>query len=289
MRHEGAREDVVHARRGRRRARRRPHRCRTTWTRASRGAPRACSASVAWLSFANSPSAHSHDKRIASFEGRPGRVGDHRDARHQERGVVETVHFDDLTHARAPSAPANRRRGRAVASKTGLLAMAANFMPGTLDVETEQALSADDRAVVDVRHARADQPVAARILQWRARRARSAPPPSPRDRRSGPALRLAACCTTPRSVSHSRSGTAHCWAAARTSRRRAVAPKSTKTIPVGADRIAPAHALSAILLAVERRVLDADARPVGVELLDEQHRAARSSSLRPCRAAPTRS
>ena len=102
---------------------------------ASPAAPPAASGtarvSVALLSAAYGPSSHCTTERVAALERRPRRVGDHRDAGHQERRVVEARRSRRLS--RTPGdlrAPWSHRSSRGRPPNTGHLAMAANFMSG---------------------------------------------------------------------------------------------------------------------------------------------------------------
>ena len=61
-----------------------------------------CSVSVALLSAAYGPFIPLNHERLATFERRPGGVGDDGDARHQLRGIVEALDLDDLDGRQGP-------------------------------------------------------------------------------------------------------------------------------------------------------------------------------------------
>ena len=228
-----------------------------------------------------------HDERVAALERRPRRIGDHRHARHQERGVVEAVDLDDV----ADAGDLPRFRGvdlhrpsvedRALGDRRELHVRQPH-------VDAEQRLSGHDLVVVGAVDARANQSIARRIFERHIARNGE----RGRSRRQRSKSRFAPACRMPNGV---RGGVAFGRRHApfsrgrrRTSNARAVAPTRREPIPVRSNRIAAAHALAAIFRdrAAHRRCGPASSRRRAPR---RRSSAATSSCLRPSPAAPTRS
>ena len=214
-----------------------------------------------------------HDERIAALERRPRRIGDHRHARHQERRVVEALDLDDVADAGDLA-----RLGRVDLDRPAVedraLGDRRELHVRQPHVDAEQRLAGDDLVVVDAVDARADQSIARRILQRHVARHRAASPRAPPACRSALRACLPRWRTTCAAVSHSVAGTLHSAAAAAISNARAVAPMRRSRSQ--SDRIASLPPTPwPPYFAIERRIVDAHLRPVGVELLGDEHRQRR--------------